>query len=226
MAAAGQPNGGQTSLGLHQAAVKPCGGAAGGGDAGDARVLPQQAGDIIGDGIPDGAVRGAGDGTAGQHIPQGQTVGEQQLGAALAGLGVLLAVQGRDDRPKAVLRVGVVKSLRAAAGTGHGPQDEGMAFRCDERSQRMQNSLRHRGTSGGCRVQGRPGGPRRHGAARRPAAAGSGCAGAPAGPENPAKKSSLIFCGGPAAFAAGACRAGKPSTRTAKAPGQIRPPVL
>lgn len=40
-------------MGLHQAAVKPCGGAAGGGDAGDARVLPQQAGDIIGDGIPD-----------------------------------------------------------------------------------------------------------------------------------------------------------------------------
>ena len=45
-------------LGAPPAAVKLCGGAAGGGDAGDARVLPQQAGDIIGDGMPpDGAVR-------------------------------------------------------------------------------------------------------------------------------------------------------------------------
>ena len=37
-----------------------------------------------------GAVRGAGDGTAGQHIPQGQTVGEQQLSCNIKAIANML----------------------------------------------------------------------------------------------------------------------------------------
>ena len=155
-------------LRLRQPGVKPRCGAPRRANAGDARVPLQQPGNVVGDGIPYGAVCRPGYGAGGQNVPQRQPVPVQQLGAARSGLGVAFPVYRGQHRPKAVLRVGIVKGLGTAAGAGHRAEDQGMAVAGDERRKGVQNGLRHGFTS----VEGAGYGPACRGASRRAAACG------------------------------------------------------
>ena len=139
---AGQCDSGKTGLRFNQAMIELRGSAAGGANAGDIREAAQKVGNIIGDRIANGAVGGADDGAGRQNVPKRQPVGVQQGSALFSGLGVALAVDGGDDPPEPVLRVGVIEALGAAAGAGHGAKNESFAFCGDKRGKLVQNGLR------------------------------------------------------------------------------------